>query len=58
MMVVTTGLGNISTPKNFQPQFFKPNNYRMSAILTRSLYPFYPIFEVHLCTVTFGLKDG
>ena len=27
----------------------------MRAIITRGLYTFYPLFEVHLCTVTFGL---
>ena len=30
--------------------------YRTRAILTRGLHTFYPLFEVHLCTVTFGLK--
>ena len=29
--------------------------YRTRAIITRGLYTFYPLFEVHLCTVTFGL---
>ena len=29
--------------------------YRTRAIITRGLYNFYPLFEVHLCTVTFGL---
>ena len=28
------------------------------AIITRGLITFYPIFEVHLCTVTFGLMYG
>ena len=28
------------------------------AIKTRCLYTFYPLFEVHLCTVTFGLMYG
>ena len=32
--------------------------YRTRAIITRSLYTFYPLFEVHLCTVTFGLMYG
>ena len=27
----------------------------MRAIITRGLYTFYPLVEVHLCTVTFGL---
>ena len=27
----------------------------MRAIIIRGLYTFYPLFEVHLCTVTFGL---
>ena len=26
----------------------------MRAIITRGLYTFYPLSEVHLCTVTFG----
>ena len=30
-------------------------NYRMRAIITCGLYTFYPLFEIHLCTVTFGL---
>ena len=29
--------------------------YRTRAIINRGLYTFYPLFEVHLCTVTFGL---
>ena len=33
-------------------------NYRTRAIITRGLYTFYPLFEVHLCTVTFGLMNG
>ena len=33
-------------------------NYRTRAIITRGLYTFYPLFEAHLCTVTFGLKYG
>ena len=32
--------------------------YRTRAIITRGLYIFYPLFEVHLCTVTFGLMYG
>ena len=32
--------------------------YRTRAIITRGLYTFYPLFEVHLCTVTFGLMYG
>ena len=33
--------------------------YRMCSIITRALYKtFYPLFEVHLCTVTFGLMYG
>ena len=27
-------------------------SYRTRAIITRGLYIFYPLFEVHLCTVT------
>ena len=30
-------------------------NYRTCAILTRSLYTFYTLFEVHICTLTFGI---
>ena len=33
-------------------------NYHTRAIITRGLYTFYPFFEVHLCTVTFGLMYG
>ena len=32
--------------------------YRTHAIITCGLYTFYPLFEVHLCTVTFGLMYG
>ena len=32
--------------------------YRTRAIITHGLYTFYPLFEVHLCTVTFGLMYG
>ena len=32
--------------------------YRTRAIITRGLYTFYPLFEVHLCTVTFDLMYG
>ena len=34
------------------------SEYRTRAIITRGLYTFYPLFEVHLCTVTFGLMYG
>ena len=34
------------------------SNYRTRAIITRGLYTFYPLFKVHLCTVTFGLMYG
>ena len=34
------------------------SNYRTRAIITRGLYTFYPFFEIHLCTVTFGLMYG
>ena len=44
-----------STFSNF---FKKKNIYRTRAIITRGLYTFYPLFEVHLCTVTFGLMYG
>jgi hypothetical protein len=30
----------------------------MRAIITRILHTFYPLFEVHLCTLTFGLRYG
>ena len=33
-------------------------NYRTCPIITRGLYTFYPLFEVHLCTVTFGFMYG
>ena len=33
-------------------------SYSTRAIITRGLYTFYPLFEVHLCTVTFGLMYG
>ena len=36
----------------------KKNMYRTRAIITRGLYTFYPLFEVHLCTATFGLMYG
>jgi hypothetical protein len=32
--------------------------YRTRAIITRGLYTFSTLFEVHLCTVTFGLMYG
>ena len=32
--------------------------YIMSAIINRGLYTFYPIFEVHLHNMTFGLMYG
>ena len=31
---------------------------RTGAIIIRGLYTFYALFEIHLCTVTFGLKYG
>ena len=34
------------------------SEYRTRAIISRGLYTFYPLFEVHLCTVTFGLMYG
>ena len=33
----------------------KGKNYHTRAIITRGLYTFYPLFEVHLRTATFGL---
>ena len=44
-----------STSKIKFPAF---SEYRTHAIITRDLYTFYPLFEVHLCTVTFGLMYG
>ena len=41
----------------YSPASYNPD-YRMRAIITRGLYTFYPLFEVHLCTVTFGLMYG
>ena len=38
--------------------FFAHLAYRTRAIITLGLYTFYPLFEVHLCTVTFGLMFG
>ena len=32
--------------------------YEKLHIPYRDLYTFYPLFEVHLCTVTFGLMYG
>ena len=32
--------------------------YRTCAIITRGLYTFYPLFEVHLCSMTFGFMYG
>ena len=32
--------------------------YRTRAVINCSLYTFYPLFEVHLCTVTFGHMYG
>ena len=34
------------------------NRYLKRTVIIRSLYTFYPLFEVHLCTVTFGLFYG
>jgi hypothetical protein len=34
------------------------SEYCTRAIITRGLYTFYPLFEVHLSTVTFGLMYG
>ena len=39
--------------QNFVKSFQAINRTR--AIITRGLYTFYPLFAVHLCTVTFGL---
>ena len=50
---VTTGVTGTTT---VAPKFSVI--YRKRAIITRSLYTFYPLFEVHLCTVTFGLMYG
>jgi hypothetical protein len=45
------------TPSTIDNDSLK-QKYRMRAIITRGLYTFYPLFEVHLCTVTFGLMYG
>ena len=50
----------------FEGAFFLKNSnahiklgtYRTRTIITRGLYTFYPLFEVHLCTLTFGLMYG
>ena len=42
--------GGLPLPPAFQ--------YRKHAIITRGLYTFSPLFEVHLCTVNFGLIYG
>ena len=34
------------------------NEYCMRAIIKRGLHTFYPLFVVHVCTVTFGLMCG
>jgi hypothetical protein len=36
-------------------QFSVHHLHERAPIITRSLYTFPPLFEVHLCTVTFGL---
>ena len=46
-----------SPVSNFGDQSLRPK-YRTRAIITRGLYTFYQLFEVHLCTVTFGLLYG
>ena len=32
--------------------------YHTCAIITHGLYTFHPLFEAHVCTVTFGLMYG
>ena len=53
--------------KRYYPQFYvqlvyKPYLrkiiYHRRVIITCDLYTLYPLFEVHLCTVTFGLMYG
>ena len=44
-------------PKSFFEQDFD-YEYRTRANITRGFYTFYPLFEVHLCSVTFGLMYG
>ena len=34
------------------------SEYSTRTIITRGLNTFYPLFEVHLCTVTFSLMYG
>ena len=41
--------------KHILMTFTIASTYRTRAIITRGLYTFYPLFEVHLCTVTFGI---
>ena len=38
-----------------QAQSYK---YGTRTIITRGMYTFYPLFEVHFCSVTFGLMYG
>ena len=38
--------------------FESKTSYCTCAIITRGLYTFYPLFEVNLCTVIFGLIYG
>ena len=55
------GISKMVGPKKqgFRSKFnMLKKNYRTRAIITRGLYTFYPPFEVHLCTVTFGLMYG
>ena len=50
-------LGKIQPDSNYEVRVFT-GTYRTHAIITRGLYTFYPLFEVHLCTVTFWLMYG
>jgi hypothetical protein len=45
-------MGRSSTKKSIK------NMYRMRPIMIRGLYNLYSLFEIHLCTVTFGLMYG
>ena len=72
MQILLFLYGTMQLLRSFQPRqsrlhryhtsivvlFSTSYTYRTRAILTRGLYTFYPLFEVHLCTVTFGLMYG
>ena len=53
-------LSTLKTEMEISSNYVAFLEYRTRAIITRGLYTFYPLllFEVHLCTVTFGLMYG